>query len=87
MHRADLIRAKMGEKNLTRVALAEKTGLNINTISALCRGDRAYPDTLKKIGDALGLTLAELYTPKPERVEELRPGRLRRQHANATNLS
>jgi transcriptional regulator with XRE-family HTH domain len=61
MHRADLIRAKMGEKNLSKSALARAAGLNPNTVAAICRGDEVMPSTLKKAADVLELTLAELY--------------------------
>ncbi len=66
MYRADLIRAKLGELNLTRVAFAELSGLNINTVTALCRGDVVSIPTLKKAADALSLTMEELFASKPQ---------------------
>jgi transcriptional regulator with XRE-family HTH domain len=69
MHRADLIRAKLGELNLSKAELARRAKLNPNTITAICRGDEVMPSTLQKVGDVLGFTLAELYTPKAEIAE------------------
>lgn len=67
MYRDDLIRAAMGAQNMSQGALAEKSDLNPNTISAICRGkERIEIPTLKKVADALGLSMQELFTPKPE---------------------
>ncbi|MGB7925551.1 MAG: helix-turn-helix transcriptional regulator [Pyrinomonadaceae bacterium] len=66
MYRDDLIRAKLGEKNLTKGAFAALSGLNINTVTALCKGDIVSISTLKKAGAALGLSMQELFTPQPE---------------------
>lgn len=71
MHRADLIRSKLGELNISKSELARRTGLNPNTITAICRGDEALPSTLKKVGDELGFSLAELFTPKAEQVQQV----------------
>jgi transcriptional regulator with XRE-family HTH domain len=54
----------MGELNLSKAELARRAHLNPNTITAVCRGDETMPSTLQKVCDALGLTLAELFTPK-----------------------
>lgn len=67
MYRDDLIRAAMGAQKMSQAALAEKSDLNPNTISAICRGkENVEIPTLKKVADALGLSLQELFTPKPE---------------------
>jgi transcriptional regulator with XRE-family HTH domain len=67
MYRDDLIRATQGAKNLTNEALADLSGLNVNTISAIRRGkEHVEVPTLKKVADALGLTMQQLFEPKAE---------------------
>lgn len=62
MYRDDLIRAAMGSQNITRAALAEKSGLNVNTITAICRGkENIEIPTLQKVANALGLEMADLF--------------------------
>jgi len=74
MYRDDLIRAAMGAQNLSQAALAKQTRLNPNTISAICRGKETVEvPTLKKVADALGLSMGELFTPKAEQVQEEKP--------------
>lgn len=67
MYRDDLIRAAQAVQNLTNEALAEKSGLNVNTISAIRRGKQHVEvPTLQKVADALGLTMQQLFEPKQE---------------------
>jgi transcriptional regulator with XRE-family HTH domain len=67
MYRDDLIRAEMGRQNLARATLAEKAGLNINTVYAICRGkEHVEVPTLAKVAESLGLTMQQLFEPKPE---------------------
>lgn len=66
MYRDDLIRAEMGRQNLSRTALAEKAGLNVNTVSAICRGkEHVEVPTLERVAESLGLTMQQLFEPKP----------------------
>jgi len=52
---------------MTAEQLAEKTGLGLTTISAIRNGHpNPKTTTLQKVAEALGLTLAELFTPKAE---------------------
>ncbi len=67
MYRNDLIRAEMGRQNLSRAALAEKARLNVRTVSAICRGkEHVEVPTLEKVAESLGLTMQQLFEPKPE---------------------
>lgn len=73
-YRTDLINAAMGAQRMTAEQLAEKTGIGLTTISVIRNG---HPNptytTLKKVADALGLTMQDLFTPKPEQAEEGSP--------------
>lgn len=67
MYRADLIRAEMGRQNLSRAALAAKARLNVNTVSAICRGkERVEVPTLARVAGSLGLTMQQLFEPSPQ---------------------
>lgn len=67
MYRADLIRAAQGAKKLTNEALAELSGLNVNTISSIRRGkEHVEVPTLEKVANALGLSMQQLFEPKSE---------------------
>jgi transcriptional regulator with XRE-family HTH domain len=66
MYRADKIRGKQGEKNWSNEVFAQRAEVNINTVTALRRGDVVSLPTLKKAADALGLTMQELFEPEPE---------------------
>lgn len=68
MYRADKIRGKQGEKNWSNEVFAQKADVNINTVTALRRGEVVSLPTLKKAADALGLTLQELFEPESEAV-------------------
>jgi transcriptional regulator with XRE-family HTH domain len=66
MYRDDIIRAAMGAQRLSRAKLAKKSGLNVNTVSDICRGklDIKLP-SLIKVANTLRLDLPELFEPKP----------------------
>lgn len=66
MYRDDKIRSRQAEKDWSNEVFAEKAGVNINTVTALRRGDIVSLPTLKKAADALELSMQELFEPKPE---------------------
>jgi len=71
MYRTDLINAAMGAQRLTNERLAEAAGIGIGTVSAIRNGDASVRlPSLKKLADALGLSLEELFTPKAEQEQE-----------------
>ena len=65
LYRTDLINAVMGARRLTNPALAKKAGVGVMTVSKIRNGDPhiGYM-TLKKVVEALGLTIAEVSTPE-----------------------
>ncbi len=68
MYRDDKIRAKQAELDWSNEVLAEEAHLNVNTITAIRRGQNVKIHTLEKVVTALGLTLAEVFEPKPAQV-------------------
>jgi transcriptional regulator with XRE-family HTH domain len=70
MYRDDVIRAKLGELGWSKARFAEESGLNINTITALCRGDLVSLPTIYTAAEKLGLSMQELFTPKAEEEKE-----------------
>jgi transcriptional regulator with XRE-family HTH domain len=64
---AERVKAKRIERNLTRNALAAKASLGRAVVSRLERGKREpRHETLKKLADALGVTVSWLITgPEP----------------------
>ncbi|HJT30208.1 MAG TPA: helix-turn-helix transcriptional regulator [Pyrinomonadaceae bacterium] len=60
-YRTDLINAAMGAHRLTNKTVAEKAGVGVMTVSKIRNGDAnvGYM-TLKKVVEALGLTVAEV---------------------------
>jgi predicted transcriptional regulator len=65
-YRTDIINAAMGAQRLTNVATAKKAGVGVMTVSKIRNGcvNVGYV-TLKKVVEAIGLTMAEVSTPKP----------------------
>lgn len=64
-YRIDLINAAMGARRLTNEAVAKKARVGVQTVSKIRNGDaRVGYMTLKKVVEAVGLTLAEVATPK-----------------------
>jgi transcriptional regulator with XRE-family HTH domain len=69
-YRIDLINAAMGAQRLTNSAVAKKAGVGVMTVSKIRNGyvNVGYV-TLKNVVEALGLTIAEVSTPKRDRVD------------------
>jgi helix-turn-helix protein len=64
-YRTDLINAAMGARRLTNRAVAEKAGVGVMTVSKIRNGDpRVGYMTLKRVVEALGLTIAEVSEPR-----------------------
>ena len=63
-YRIDLINAAMGARRLTNERVAEKAGIGVATVSRVRNGDpNVGYMTLKKVVEAVGLTVAEVSTP------------------------
>ena len=63
-YRTDLINAAMGARRLTNKTVAERAGVGVMTVSKIRNGDpRVGYMTLKKVVEALGLTVAEVSKP------------------------
>jgi transcriptional regulator with XRE-family HTH domain len=60
LYRHDEIRGAMAKQGFTVDSLAEKTGLNPNTVSAVRNGKSVNVESLIKVARALGLTLSDL---------------------------
>jgi transcriptional regulator with XRE-family HTH domain len=64
-YRIDLINAAMGAQRLSNERLAKKAGVGIMTVSKIRNGQpQVGYVTLKKVVDALGLTMADIALPK-----------------------
>jgi len=64
-YRIDVINAAMGAQRLSNERLAAKAGVGIMTVSKIRNGQpQVGYVTLKKVVDALGLTMAEIALPK-----------------------
>ena len=60
-YRTDLINAAMGARRLTNRTVAKKAGVGVMTVSKIRNGDpRVGYMTLKKVVEAIGLTIAEV---------------------------
>jgi transcriptional regulator with XRE-family HTH domain len=66
MYRKEKIRGKQAELGLSVAEVAEKAGVDPNTVSAIRNGKRVRTDTLEKVMGVLGLTYADVSEPKPE---------------------
>lgn len=63
-YRTDLINAAMGARRLTNEAVAKLAGVGVMTVSRIRNGDlNVGYMTLRKVVEALGLTMAEVATP------------------------
>jgi transcriptional regulator with XRE-family HTH domain len=72
-YRTDLIKAKMAvsEPRITQESLAESAGVSRTTVIALINGSPGVSyRSIKAVADALDISMAELFTPKPEQVME-----------------
>ena len=64
-YRTDLINAAMGARRLTNKVVAEKAGVGVMTVSRIRNGDANVGYMmLKKVVEALGLTVAEVSHPQ-----------------------
>jgi len=64
-YRTDLINAAMGARRLTNKTVAKKAGVGVMTVSKIRNGDsRVGYMTLKKVVEALGLTIVEVAKPR-----------------------
>lgn len=64
-YRTDLINAAMGARRLTNKAVAERAGVGVMTVSKIRNGNpRVGYLTLKKVVEALGMTIAEVAEPR-----------------------
>ena len=62
-YRIDVINAAMGAQRLSNDRLAEKAGVSVMTVSRIRNGDTQVGYMiLKKVVEALGLTVAEVST-------------------------
>lgn len=66
-YRIDLINAAMGARRLTNAMVAERAGVGVATVSRIRNGDaRVGYLTLKKVVEAVGLTVAEVAESRAE---------------------
>ena len=64
-YRIDVINAAMGAQRISNERLAEKAGVGIMTVSKIRNGQpQVGYVTLKKVVEALGLTMADIALPK-----------------------
>jgi transcriptional regulator with XRE-family HTH domain len=57
------IRALLAERGMTQQELARLSGLNRSTVQHLLKGGHCSTETLERVARALGVDLAELFTP------------------------
>lgn len=66
-YRSDLIKGAMAAQEVTREKLAEKTKLSPDTLSRIRNGEvHITLIHLMTVADALGLSMKDLFEPKPE---------------------
>lgn len=64
-YRIDVINAAMGAQRLSNERLAKKAGVGTMTVSRIRNGDTQVGYvTLKKVVEALGLTMSDIALPK-----------------------
>lgn len=64
-YRTDLINAAMGAQRLTNPVVAKRAGVGTMTVSKVRNGYKNVGYlTLKKVVEAIGLTIAEVSTPE-----------------------
>jgi transcriptional regulator with XRE-family HTH domain len=66
MYRNDKIRGKQAELGLSVEDLAERAGVNPNTVSAIRNGKDVRESSLRKVVTALGLSMADVYEQREE---------------------
>lgn len=66
-YRVNLINAAMGAQRLSNTAVAKKAGVGVMTFSKIRNGNTQVGYvTLKRVVEALGLTMAEVSTSKDQ---------------------
>lgn len=71
MYRDDKIRAAMGAKDWSIEILAEKSGVGVQTISLIRKGGANVKlETMKKVADALGIPMADLFEKRNGTAQE-----------------
>lgn len=64
-YRTDLINAAMGAHRLTNKVVADRAGVGVMTVSKIRNGNpNVGYMTLKKVVEAIGLTIAEVSQPR-----------------------
>ena len=64
-YRTDLINAAMGAHRLTNKVVADRAGVGVMTVSKIRNGNpNVGYMTLKKVVEAIGLTVAEVSQPR-----------------------
>jgi transcriptional regulator with XRE-family HTH domain len=66
MYRNDKIKEKQAEKGWSNEVLAERAGVNVNTISAVRNGKPVRSTTLETVAATLGLPMVEVYEQKQD---------------------
>jgi transcriptional regulator with XRE-family HTH domain len=66
LYRNDKIKGKQAELGWSVEELADRAGVNPNTVSAIRSGKPVRTPSLEAVAAALGLQMAEVYAPKPE---------------------
>jgi DNA-binding Xre family transcriptional regulator len=61
MYKAEKIKEKMTEREITVFRLCEITGLSHDTIARIRKGENVAIDTLRKVTDALGIEFTDLF--------------------------
>jgi transcriptional regulator with XRE-family HTH domain len=69
VYRNDKIRGKQAELGMSVEELADKAGVNPNTVSAIRGGKTVRTDSLEKVVKALGMTMLDVHEPKAEELE------------------
>lgn len=57
---SDYVKAIMADKGITQVALAETMGITQATVSGMVNRDNPTLDTMRRLADALGVTVSDL---------------------------
>lgn len=65
-YRDDKFRGRQAELDLTVDAVAARATVTNKTVIAIRKGRAVSARSLEKVAAALGLTMAEVYEPKPE---------------------
>jgi transcriptional regulator with XRE-family HTH domain len=60
MYRKEKFRGRQAELGLSVAEVADKAGVDPNTVSAIRNGKRVRTDTLEKVMNVLGLTYADI---------------------------